>query len=275
MITINNFGKAGRLGNQIFQYALLFYLNKTKGYDIHLPLNTECQFWNCFDIQNISIQQFNKSNQYRIFNERYGSCNFDALVFEQPDNTIFDGYYQSYLYFDSVKTKLIESLKFKQSIIQEGDTELLKYKQKYTTYFDKNLVSMHIRRTDYLDFVDRWGDLFSDGFYNEATKSINDETENVLIFTDDNDFARQHFTKPNYHVIDKNEYVSLYMMTRCNRHIMSNSSFAWWGAYLSGNDNIICPRPWWNKNMPAPNHEQKNITKPEWQHINSFHFKGR
>ena len=268
MITINGFGRAGRLGNQIFQYALLFYLNKTKGYDIHLPLDVDCQFWKCFDLQNVNIYQYARQGGYKIFHERFGSCNFDDIVLQQSDNTIFDGYYQSYMYFDSLKQQLIQSLKFKQHIIDEGNQELTKYN-------NKNTVSLHIRRTDYLDYVDRWGDLFSDGFYTEATKSINDETENVLIFTDDNDFARQHFTKPNYHVIDKNEYVSLYMMTQCSRHIMSNSSFAWWGAYLSGKDNVICPRPWWNKNMPAPNHEQKNITKPEWQHINSFHFKGR
>lgn len=266
MITINNFGRAGRLGNQIFQYSLLFYLNKTKGYEIHLPLEVDCQFWKCFDLQNINVKQYIRDGNYRLFYERYGSCNFDDLVLQQSDNTIFDGYYQSYMYFDAVKQELINSLKFKQHIIDEGNLELQKYN-------NKNLVSIHIRRTDYLDHVNVWGDLFADGYYKEIEK-FTSENDNILIFTDDNNFAKHHFNKPNHHVIEKNEYVSLYMMSKCNRSIISNSSFAWWGAYLTGHDNIICPQPWWPKSHPGVNSIQKNITKPEWMHIKCFNQKG-
>jgi hypothetical protein len=266
MISINNFGRAGRLGNQIFQFALLFFLNKKKGYQINLPI-VDCQFWKCFDLQNINISH-HLNNPNRIFHERFGSCNFDELVLQQDDNTTFDGYYQSYMYFDSVKNDLIDCLKFKQHIIDEGNLE-------YKKYSNKKTVSMHIRRTDYLDHVNVWGDLFVDKFYDEALKTVNDDTENVLIFTDDNDFARKHFNKPNYFIIDKDEYVSLYMMTLCDRHIISNSSFAWWGAYLSGKENIICPKPWWPITHPGQNSVQKNITKPDWAHIKCFDQKGK
>ena len=266
MISINCFGKAGRLGNQIFQYALMFYLNKTKGYEVHLPLDQDCQFWKCFDIKNLNITQYNKKNSYKRFDERNGSCNFDDLVLEQSDNTLFDGYYQSYKYFDSVQNELTKSLQFKQNIIDEGNLEFLKYSNKKT-------VCLHIRRTDYLDHINHWGDLFADGFYQKALSMIDNENENVLIFTDDNNFAQKHFNKPNHYIIQKNEYVSLYIMTLCDRHIISNSSFAWWGAYLSSRNNIICPKPWWPITHPGKNSIQLDITKPEWTHIKVFNQK--
>ena len=65
MISINHFGRAGRLGNQIFQFALLFFLNKKKGYQINLPI-VDCQFWKCFDLQNINISH-HLNNPNKIF----------------------------------------------------------------------------------------------------------------------------------------------------------------------------------------------------------------
>ena len=264
MITIKNFGNpdiAGRLGNQIFQFAFLFGIYKRKNYSIHLFKSERSQFWKCFDIVEPKIQTF-KSNDFKfIIEEKRGCYNFEKRLINQGDNLMYSGFFQSYLYFDDFKNDLINTLKFKSHIIEEGEKELKKY--------NRNLVSVHVRRTDYLENP-IWGDLIKEGYYEKSLDDIQ-ENDDVLIFSDDVKFVKDYFkNKKNYHVIEKNEYVSLYMMTKCNKHIIANSSFSWMGAYLSGNENITCPNPWMPSIFPKPNNVQKDITKPEWKKINVF-----
>lgn len=264
MISIANFGNSnitGRLGNQIFQFALLFAINKAKKYSICLPKIQDAQFWKCFNIKNLKIHPYKDEYFEYYIRENKGSCNFDKEILQQSDNLIFSGFFQSYRYFDKYKKELINCLKFKNHIVKKGNSELNKYK--------KNPVSVHVRRTDYLSSP-IWGDLIKEGYYEKACKFIN-EKDDVLVFSDDVKFTREYFKyKKNYHIIDQNEYISLYMMTKCKQHIIANSTFSWMGAYLSGKENIICPHPWWPSFFPKPNNIQKDITKPEWKKINVF-----
>ena len=263
MISINNFGNpsmGGRLGNQIFQFAFLFSIYKRKKYNISLQRRDDCQFWKCFNVLEPEINKFNCEDFMEYVEEYKGACNFDSELLDQNDETIFSGYFQSYLYFEEFKNELIKTLEFKDHIKEEGDLELKKF---------KNPISLHVRRTDYL-CSPIWGDLIKEGYYEKAEKFMN-ETSDVLVFSDDTKFVKNYFKqKSNYHIIDKNEYVSLYMMTKCNQHVIANSSFSWMGAYLSGKENIICPTPWFPSIFPEPNNIQKDITKKEWIKINVF-----
>jgi len=264
MITINNFGSMGRLGNQIFQFALLFSLHKSKGHEIHLPLNNRCQFWNCFDIKKVKIFDSIESINLNLCTEPNGCYNFDDRILNQPDNTNFYGYFQSYPYFDAYKKELIDCLNFKNNIVEEANHKLSKYKTPLT--------SIHVRRTDYLHHH-FYGDLIKEGYYERAMENIkNDET--VLVFSDDINFVKDYFkNKKNFNIIDEDEYISLYMMTKCENHIIANSSFSWMGAYLSGKENITCPDPWVTYFFPEPNNIQKDITKPEWKKINILNWR--
>lgn len=259
MITISLFGPAmGRLGNQIFQFALLLSIHKSKGYEIHLPLNNDCQFWNCFEINKVKIFDFIENKNLNVCVETKGSCNFDSSILNYKDNTIFHGYFQSYLYFDKYKKELIETLNFKENIIKDGDKELSNF---------KNPISIHVRRTDYLG-INFLGNLIETGYYEVATQYIPPD-QDVLVFSDDVCFVKNYFkNRKNFHIINKNEYVSLYMMTKCSSHIIANSSFSWMGAYLSGKEFITCPNSWWRSIAPEPNNIQNDITKESWNRVN-------
>jgi hypothetical protein len=266
MISILDFGEWVRLGNQFFQFGLMFAINKDKKYSISLPKGKnrkgkDIQFWKCFDIQNINIHNFKKDDFTCCIKEKNGCCNFDEDILQQEDNSIFDGYFQSYRYFDKYKKELIECLKFKNNIIEKGNYILSKYKTPLT--------SIHVRRTDYLK-DNLYGDLIKEGYYEKAIENIN-ENEEVLVFSDDVNFVKDYFkNKKNFNIIEEDEYISLYMMTKCERHIIANSSFSWMGAYLSGKENITCPNPWLPSSFPKPNNIQKDIIKPEWKKINVF-----
>ena len=264
MISIENFGNkniTGRLGNQIFQFAFVFALYKKYNYKISLPIIKDAQFWKCFKILDPIIHPYDDSYFKITIYENQGSCNYDKSLIANGDNYIYSGFFQSYKYFDKYKNELIKTLKFKNHIKQKGDLKLSKYKN--------NLVSIHVRRTDYLKSP-IWGDLIKEGYYEKATYYIKD-SDDVLVFSDDINFTKEYFkNKKNYYIIDENEYVSLYMMTQCNSHIIANSTFSWMGAYLSGKENITCPDPWWPSFFPKPNNVQKDITKEGWRKINVF-----
>lgn len=260
MISIS-FGNMGRLGNQIFQFALLFSLHKSKGYEIHLPLNNNCQFWNCFNISKVKIFDYLEATALNICTEPNGCYNFDDRIIQQPDNTKFHGWFQSYLYFDKYKKELIDCLNFKNNIVEEGNHKLSKYKSPLT--------SIHVRRGDYLLEPCR-GNLIKEGYYEKAIENIKDDEE-VLVFSDDANFVKDYFKdKKNFNIVEENEYISLYMMTKCESHIIANSSFSWMGAYLSGKENITCPSPWFPSTFPKPHNIQKDIIKPSWRKINVF-----
>jgi hypothetical protein len=78
------------------------------------------------------------------------------------------------------------------------------------------------------------------------------ENPYIFIFSDDNDWCRANlkFDVPSLIIEDKwkgDKYMySLYLMTKCRDFIIPNSSFGWWGAWLSKNrkKNIIAPKKW-------------------------------
>jgi hypothetical protein len=55
-------------------------------------------------------------------------------------------------------------------------------------------------------------------------------------------------------VENTNKYIDMCLMTMCNYHIIANSSFSWWGAWLSNSKQVIAPSKWFG---PA-NHMPKN-----------------
>ena len=64
-----------------------------------------------------------------------------------------------------------------------------------------------------------------------------------LIFSDDIEWCKKEFGIDNLYSENTDKFVDMYTMTRCNGHIIANSSFSWWGAYLGGK-KTIAPKTW-------------------------------
>ena len=54
----------------------------------------------------------------------------------------------------------------------------------------------------------------------------------------------------------------LFLMSQCSRHVISNSTYSWWGAMLSGSADVIWPEPWSLTHTPSP-----QLCPPTWRRV--------
>ena len=134
-----------------------------------------------------------------------------------------------------------------------------------------NSISLHVRRADYVTNpqANQFHGVSSMEYYNKAIhkiKSIISEPH-FFIFSDDITWAKQNMiidcptTFVSHNGPDKN-YDDLRLMSFCKHHIIANSSFSWWGAWLAMNKNkvVIAPTRWFN----SPDRNTKDVIPENW-----------
>jgi len=227
MITFSFIGNFGRLGNQMFQYAAIVGIAKKNGYDYCFPLkNTQLPNW-----FNITAKDGVHQCQ-RAHLEAFG---YEPAVFQLPDNIDYSGYFQSEKYFKHCSDFIKNEFAFKSHV-----------KEKVDPWFkDKQYVSVHIRRGDYLPIQDIHP-VASVEWYREAMAHF--PNKKFLFFSDDLDWCKQTFPEHEFSPFN-NEGEDMYAMSKCQGHIITNSSFSWWAAWLGG-QKTIAPKTWFGSNGP-------------------------
>ena len=229
MITFSSLGNYGRLGNQMFQYASIIGIAKKNGYDYCFPLHrSSLSKW--FDLT--AKDQIYVGN---IFHEKM--FRFDSTLFDLSDNTDYFGYFQTEKYFEHCSSFIKNEFKFKNEIKQKVDEW---FKDKNDSY-----ISVHIRRGDYLNSP-TFHPVPKIEWYIEAMKSF--PNKKFLFFSDDLDWCKQTFPEHEFSPFDT-EGEDMYAMSKCNGHIIANSSFSWWGAWL-GKGKTIAPKTWFGPHGP-------------------------
>lgn len=238
MITHQSLGKHGRLGNQIFQYSFLFGLSELKGYDFCIPTETDLE--RCFNLT-CKLQPLTLS---KGFVEKH--FHYDPNFQSYSDNTNYTGYFQTEKYFEHCKQKLIDSLRFREE-----------HKKPITFCDPSDLVSIHIRRGDYVG--NKHHPVISIEYIQQAKLKFNNKQ--FLVFSDDINWCKSN-NLGNYYSENNSHYTDLYWMTLCNGSIISNSSFSWWGAYLSKKTKIIAPKHWFSGNNTR--HSTQDLYCKDW-----------
>lgn len=113
----------------------------------------------------------------------------------------------------------------------------------------ENTVSVHIRRTDYKKTFN----ILPVGYYDRAMNHMGRLVAHPfwVVFSDDTEWVKNHidFGRDCYFVGEKEnlqDYQELMVMSNCRNHIIANSTFSWWGAWLGRNENkvVIGPDKW-------------------------------
>lgn len=93
-------------------------------------------------------------------------------------------------------------------------------------------------------------------------------TLEFFVFCDDPDWAEVNIRPPTRTTYVRNTgpaYEDLRLMSSCKHHIIANSSFSWWGAWLrySPEKIVIAPEIWMN----TPGFDSTDIVPDYWTRI--------
>lgn len=115
-----------------------------------------------------------------------------------------------------------------------------------TKYVNKQLVSLHIKRGNFLELSHFHVNLDINYFKESVSRFGQDNV--YIIFSDDIEWCRKNldFISTKEYVDTFVDYQQMYLMSQCDKNITSNSTFGWWGAWLNdrNNNNVIIPKNW-------------------------------
>lgn len=268
---------AGGLGNQLFQYAVgrkLSLQNKTilkfdtSEYKTINDRRYSLQYFNI--VENIAsrgeINEFKKYSRFpwklvdksrplvkkKFINQTSEGklyFHFNPLITELKDNKYLEGYWQSEKYFKDIEN-IIRSEVVLKTTYRITDSDLI------NEIIKTNSISIHIRRGDYVNDPKTktiHGNLPLN-YYRQAISLIASKitSPSFIIFSDDPDWTKNNFNfiRPVVFISDYGykDYQELILLSLCHYHIIANSSFSWWGAWLSAYPDkiVITPKAWLN-----------------------------
>ena len=266
MITFTKLGNLGRLGNQMFQYASLRGIAANRGFDFCIPpehvfgeidsnvKNCSTNIHTAFD-----LSKCNKIGNPILYERvEESGYHFDQYLFNNcPDNVDLYGYFQSEKYFKHIEDEIRKDFTFSQELVDQC--------LKFIKGIDSNgeVISLHIRRGDYLQ-LQSYHPTPPIEYYEEALKRFPNVT--VLVFSDDSDwcFNQELFDDDKFLVSQSSDPdFDMCLMSLCKYHIIANSSFSWWGAWLSKSDNVIAPKNWFGPSLSQ--HDTSDLYLDVWE----------
>ena len=257
----------GGLGNQMFQYVFYTWLKSKYNDKIYgFYGRKELRGHNGFELSNVfpglelpkesfllNLLVYYFKFQNKLTNRKNHEKSFYNTFSKE---IIFDDYWQDLKYFQKRTTDFF----IFTDNIGDRNEELLEY-------FKKNeIVSLHVRRGDYLNLPDLYGNACDREYYKKAIGYIENKIESPVfaVFSDDMDWVKENLQLSNALYVDwnrgKNAHIDMYLMSKCKHNIIANSTFSWWGAYLNDNTNkiVICPQRWFNDATQNPDIIQDN-----------------
>ena len=246
----------GGLGNQLFQYAFgrmqrLNAINVAFANSSYTEDKIEKQTWKrnyvldkfCTDVR---IRTFYPPN--KVIRESKVGYNKDLLRLDRHN---FHGYWQYLNYYKNHLEIFQEEFKLRPGI-GDDNTKYLKLKSQIAQ--EKNSVSVHVRRGDYVVIAENFEHFIQPfKYYLESLNYLNTLTpiDTLYIFSDDiawckDHFKKEYFNNPIVFVEGFEDYLDFDLMKHCKHNIISASTFSWWAAWLNDNADkkVICPLIW-------------------------------
>lgn len=239
--SFNHMGNLGHLGNQMFQLAALIGLSRKHNRDFCIPHQQSFGMAyyqelrsNIYDAFDLKVHQ--GLSRFPTIQEEH--FHFDKKLFDNPpkqDCNLY-GFFQSEKWFKHVEDEVRETFKLKKEYEEVADF--------MRSQLEGQVIAIHARRTDYLTNPNH-GALGLD-YYERALELVPNNLK-VIIFTDDPEWAKvqELFPDERFFVSETDcPYTDLALMAKCDYHIIANSSYSWWGAWLSNSKKVIAPKQW-------------------------------
>ena len=261
MIGFDRLGKNGRFGNQMFQYAALKGIAKNNNYNFCVPSGpkTEEDF---YDEENqhklfiaFEMSDVKETDDFSAPYVQESSFNFDKELFENcKDNINLYGFFQTEKYFKHIEDEIRKDFTFKKNWLEPCKE----------CFRDDEYIGLHIRRTDYVQ-KQSYHPLCTLEYYERALKELPDIP--VMIVSDDPEWCKSQklFESDRFLVSDTgSNIVDMCILSLCKYHVIANSSFSWWGAWLANSNKVIAPKTWYGS---VANLDDSDLVPLNWERI--------
>lgn len=176
-----------------------------------------------------------------------------------------NGHFQAYQYAQNVERRLRSEFAFR-------DPPSGKNLEMLSRIRDSEFpVSLHLRRGDYtVGWQGR--NLLQMTYYDNAIATIREVFPNPTFFVFSDDIAS---ARESLHDLDRAVFVDhntedtahedLRLISSCRHHILANSTFSWWGAWLNPHPEkiVIAPDPWHMSDLHL------DLIPPNWRRVPS------
>ncbi|MBL7941742.1 MAG: alpha-1,2-fucosyltransferase [Flavobacteriales bacterium] len=172
------------------------------------------------------------------------------------------GYWQSEKYFSGIRNALCEK------DFQPIETAPDAVSRMRDRILASPCISIHVRRGDYVTNSNAaaYHGVCDVDYYREACRWLAEATgiKRYAVFSDDLDWVKSHLALQGEMVYvelpaDIGAHWELGLMQQCHHHIIANSSFSWWGAWLNQriDKKVVAPARWFVNQV-------SDIVPPSW-----------
>lgn len=229
------------------------------GYELDRVFNLDAQLASGSDVRKVlGLRAFGPIRQ-RLFRRQLASFRGPNLFVDNlfgqrpqistvPDTCYLMGNWQSEKYFKHVENAIRGDFSFKTPLTGRNTEVAAQIKNSVA-------VSLHVRRGDIAANPAALAvhGLCSLNYYRRAIEYVTARVTHpeFFIFSDDMPWVREHLhVEYPCHYIEDNKgpesYNDMHLMSMCRHHIIANSSFSWWGAWLDprGDKIVVAPDRW-------------------------------
>jgi hypothetical protein len=278
----------GGLGNQLFQYAT----GRRVAMDRQAPLKLDLSwYWQnqarlcsllCFNIcaeeasaEDIAMtrgkRRDKETHQLKLAKPYYHrpwirqrGRKFDANILDIQIPVYLDGYWQSEKYFATIEPVLRQELTV--TVPPDAQNQAMAHK-----ICQHNAISIHLRRGDFVSSpqASKRHGTCSLAYYRRAIDTLAElvDAPHFFVFSDDMAWVQENLVSdyPTTYVAHNGwgkDFEDLRLMSLCQHHIIANSTFSWWGAWLGANPQkiVIAPQTW----LTDPYHDSRYIIPATW-----------
>lgn len=173
----------------------------------------------------------------------------------KEDNLYFEGFWiwkfekayqvKTASIIEAWKSRVEQDFVFPRAVYEEKAEQIIQMQEAES-------VSVHLRRGDY---VGTGFDVCAQEYYEAARAYLEKRIRKPVyyIFSDDMKYAKMAFKNwENINFVENNKndeaWKDMFLMSQCRHHIIANSTFSFWGAYLGTMENTItiAPKEYYN-----------------------------
>lgn len=277
----------GRTGNNLFQYALGRVLAEKHGVPLVLDgswfdppgwalvsclqrLDLKARVIQRMPLASRMLRRLSSKHYWEfhgvpILKESLTDLRFDPRFLEAPSSCLIMGYFQTPKYFAGFEAVVREELRMDRLPWKDATRRMEE------RIASGPSVAVHVRRTDYVGNPD--AEVCGPAYYRRAMDCLRSRVEGLRfhLFSDDPAWCHEHLAGTDAEICalpeaERDPLHDLHLMSRARHHIIANSSYSWWAAWLGQNpeQQVLMPDVWFRSGMIAPIEEKR---LPGWETV--------